>query len=102
MENTSLLASQISTVTFCTCRDRTAAFWSAIIVSTSICSGVHLHQTRLICARLVGPFGPLKEETGVSSDFFLLLENCFSLGAAPYLFDFGNQSVLFFNYSPGK
>ena len=35
------------------------------IVSTSIYSGVHLHQTRLSCARPVGPFGPRIEGKGV-------------------------------------
>ena len=38
------------------------------------------------------PFGPPKEEKGVSRDF-LFLENCFSLGAAWNLFHVGNQSV---------
>ena len=40
-------------------------------------SGVHLHQKILICAHLVGPFGPRKEEKEVKGLFFLSPENYF-------------------------
>ena len=33
-------------------------------MSTSAYSDVNIHQTRLICARSVGPFGPPEEEKG--------------------------------------
>ena len=76
--------------TVCTCHDTTAC-WSAKIVITSNYLVVHLHQTRLCCARSVGPFSPRQKEAK-DVFFFPLLQNCFSR-AAWNLFDFGNQSV---------
>ena len=74
----------------CTCHDTTAC-WSAKIVITSNYLVVHLHQTRLCCARSVGPFSPRQKEAK-DVFFFPLLQNCFSR-AAWNLFDFGNQLV---------
>lgn len=50
------------------------------LVSTSIySSGVHLHQTRHVCARLVGPFRPRKKRNGAHGLTvpLAIIENCF-------------------------
>ena len=49
------------------------------LVSTSIYSGVHLHQTRLDCARSVESFDPRKTE-GVREVLFLFLPQQYNRG----------------------